>query len=227
MAINKTWALVWVFAAGSPEASAAPDCQALAAQPALSNALTKAARHGDDWRSQVDLANAWSDVGCNNEAVAVLENAANTHPEVAEVQTRLRVAKSLVGEEHFFDDLDRADRQAKVKRDTFRCDNLGDLDACGEAARLQPDNPALLTSYGDALMRAKRPAEALERYHRAEALVTDKQALAGKIRVAENEIPASAPIAAASRDSSSLKNRLSANAPSRRYSNVMPDGQSH
>jgi tetratricopeptide (TPR) repeat protein len=213
--------------AWSREALAAPDCQALALQPALSSALTKATRHSDDWRSQVDLANAWSDVGCYNEAVAVLQNAATAHPEVAEVQTRLRVAKSLVGEEHFFDDLDRADRQAKAKRDTFRCDSLGDLEACGEAARLEPDNPALLTSFGDALMRAKRPAEALEYYQRAQALATDKQALAGKIRLAEAELPAAPTLAAVSRDSSNSKGLVSASAPPRRYSNVMPDGQSH
>src|SRR5580698_8169278 len=192
MAINKVWPIVLMLSAGSAwssDAATPSGCQ-VASQPALSSALAKVARNPDDLRAQIALADAWSDAGCYNDAVAVLQNAVSAHPGMAELQTRLRVAKSLVVEEHYFDDLDRVDRQAKLKRDAFRCDNLADLDACSEAVRLKPDDPALLTALGDALMQAKRPSEALQHYRHAQILAADTPALAQKIRVAEAELPA-------------------------------------
>jgi tetratricopeptide (TPR) repeat protein len=231
MAISKSWPILLMLSAGSAwsrDAATPSECQVLASQPALSSALAKVARHSDDLRAQVALADAWSDAGCYNEAVVVLQNAVNAQPGVIELQTRLRVAKSLVGEEHFFDDLDRVDRQARVKRDAFRCSNLEDLDACNEAARLQPDDPAPLTALGDALMRAKRPSEALQHYRRAETLASDNQALAEKIRVAETELSAAPTLAAGSSELANTRiARAAARAAPRRYSNVSPDGQSH
>jgi predicted Zn-dependent protease len=231
MAINRVWLLVLMLAAGSAwsrEAATPSECQASASQPVLAGALAKVAHNPDDLRAQVALADAWSDAGCYGDAVGVLQRAAAAHPEIAELQTRLRVAKSLVGEEHFFDDLDRADGQARLKRDVFRCDTLADLDACGEAVRLKPDDPALLTALGDALMRANRPAEALPRYRRAEALMTDTQAVAEKIRLAEAALPAPSTAASAGRDSANARIAQATQRPApRRYSNASPEGQSH
>jgi predicted Zn-dependent protease len=231
MAINKVWPILLALAAGSAwsrEAATPSECQAFVSQPALANAIAKVARDPDDLRAQVALADAWSDAGCYNEAVGVLQSAVGAHPGIAELQTRLRVAKSLVGEEHFFNDLDRVDRQAKLKRDAFRCDNLGDLDACSEAVLLKPDDPALLIALGDALMRAKRPSEALQRYRRAETLTADTQAVAEKIRLAEAELPAGSTTARAGGESADARVARAMPRPApRRFSNVSPDGESH
>ncbi len=231
MAINKIWSVVLMLsaaAAWSREAATPSECQALASQPAMSSALAKVASKPDDLRAQTALADAWSDAGCYNEAVAVLQNAVNAHPAVPELQTRLRVAKSLVGEEHFFDDLDRADRQARLKRDAFRCSNLADLDACSEAVRLDPDDPAMLTAFGDALVKEKRPSEALQHYRRAATLAAATPALTEKIRVVEAELP---PDSTAGPAVGAAANPPIAQAtprpPSRHYSNVSPVGQSH
>jgi hypothetical protein len=105
----------------------------------------------------------------------------------------LRVARSLVGEETYFDNLDRANDDAKLKRDTFRCTKLSDLDACGEALRTKPDDPALLVAQGDALVREKRPAEALGHYRRAAAVAPDLPDVASKISAAEAQSPPSRP----------------------------------
>jgi len=210
------------------EAATPSECQARASQPAIAGILAKVARNPDDLRAQVALADAWSDAGCYNEAVGVLQRAVGAHPEIADLQTRLRVAKSLVGEEHFFDDLDRADREAKLKRDAFRCDNLADLDACREAVVVKPDDPALLTALGDALMRAKRPSEALQPYRRAEALTSDTGAVAEKIRLAEALLPELSTAVPAGGGSANARLVRAVPTPApRRYSNVSPDGQSH
>jgi predicted Zn-dependent protease len=228
MGTNRICLVLLLLAAGSAwsrEAATPSECQAAAAQPTIANALARVARDPDDVRARVALADAWSDAGCYGDAVNVLENASNAHPGNSELQTRLRVARSLVGEEHFFADLDRADNQAKLKRDMFRCDTLADLEACNEAMRLKPDDPAVLASSGDALMHARRPADALQRYRRAEALGGDPQAFAEKIRLAEAEVPAgSAGVAGPPADARVAQVQKSA---PRRYSNASPEGQSH
>jgi hypothetical protein len=231
MDTSRVWPILLALAAASAwsrEAATPSECQAAASRPPVATALAGVARDPDDVRAQVALADAWSDAGCFADAVSVLQSAAGAHPGIPELETRLRVAKSVVGEEHFFEDLDRADAQAKLKRDAFRCDNLADLDACNEAARLKPDDPALLTSLGDALLRAKRPADALQRYHRVEMLTGSSPALAEKIRLAESEVPASAGSAPPPAEAGSPRIARAESKPaSRHYSNISPDAQSH
>jgi Flp pilus assembly protein TadD len=206
MALATAASLALALAAGpacAREAATPSECQSRGQQPAIATLSAKTAHNPDDLRAQVALADAWSDAGCYNEAVGVLQSAAGAHPESAELQTRLRIAKSLVGEEHFFDDLERADLQAKVKRDVFRCENLSDLDACGEAVRLKPDDAALRSALAAASLRAERPAGALP---------------------ASNSTPA--PVGGGRLTKTRLT-RLSARPARRHYSNVSPDGQSH
>jgi predicted Zn-dependent protease len=212
--------------AWSHEAATPSACQAAASRPPIAPALARVARTPDDPRALVALAEAWSDAGCFNDAVSVLQSAVSAHPDIAELQTRLRVAKSLVGEEHFFEDLDRADAEAKLKRDGFRCDSLGDVEACNDAARLKPDDPAVLLSAGDALLRAKRPAEALQRYHAVETLTGGSPALTDKIRSAQAALPAGAEPEAAGPAAPRVA-RAEPKPPPRRYSNLSPDAQSH
>jgi hypothetical protein len=232
MVTSKSFALLLVVASASAwsrEAASTSQCEAAANQPPIAGALARTAKDPDDLRAQFALADAWSDAGCFNDAVNVLQGAARSHSENAELQTRLRVARSLVGEEHFFEDLDRADTQARLKRATFRCETLADLDACSEALRVKADDPAVLTAQGDALLRARRPSDALASYRRAEAIAPNAQGVAEKIRAAEAESGhvgvAAAPTAAPG------GNRLAGTSPKsmnpRRYSNAAPAGETH
>ncbi len=228
MATSSTVALVLALASASAwshEASTPSQCLSAASEPAIADARARANREPNDLRASFALADAWSDAGCFTDAVNVLQGATVTHPQNAELQTRLRVAKSLVGEEHFFEDLDRADMQAKLKRAAFRCSSLSDLDACAEALRLKPDDSALLVAQGDALMHAKRAADALSRYRRAAGLTPGLPDIDEKITLAEAELP-SAPALA---QGTSVAPKVASNQPStsRRYSNLEPDAQTH
>jgi predicted Zn-dependent protease len=229
MATSRTFAVALALASAPAwphEASNPLQCQTAASAPAIADARAQANREPNDLRASFALADAWSDAGCFSDAVDVLQSATANHPESAELQTRLRVAKSLVGEERFFEDLDRADMQARLKRAAFRCSSLSDLDACAEALRLKPDDPVLLISQGDALMRAKHAADALDRYRRAAALTPDLQDIGEKIKLAESELPVS-PSDAASAARQPRAPSAANNSTLRRYSNVEPDAQTH
>jgi tetratricopeptide (TPR) repeat protein len=238
MVTNKIIVAVLLLAAAAAQSRAAvspASCQAAAAQPAMQSAKAALDRNPSDLRTRFNLADAWSDAGCFNEAVQVLQSAQQQHPGSKELETRLRVAKSLVGEQTYFDNLDRADAEAKLKRDAFRCNTLADLDACSEAARMKPDDATLLIAQADALVRAKRPAEAIGRYRRAATLVPDQAELAAKISAAEAQLPPAELAGAAPAVQPPVKPapllrvaRASAgDAPARQYSNAEPLALSH
>jgi tetratricopeptide (TPR) repeat protein len=208
MATNNIIGLMLLFVsatAGAREAASPSSCQAAAAQPAIANTKAALDRDPTDLPARFKLADAWSDAGCFNEALQVLQSGRELHPESKELETRLRVARSLVGEETYFENLDRANDDAKLKRDTFRCTTLADVDACGEALRMKPEDPALLVAQGDALVRAKRPAEALGRYRRAAALAPGLPDVASKISAAEAQSPIPPPGAPAASGRSSAR----------------------
>ena len=175
--------------AWSREAAPPSACQSAATTPAIVEAKSARDSNPDDLQAQFKLADAWSDAGCFGESLQVLQAAQDAHPGNKELETRLRVAGSLVGEEHFFDDLDRADTEARLKRAGFRCTSLADLDACNEALRLKPDDPALLVAQGDALVRSRRPADALNRYRLAAVIAPNQRDVAARIASAESQLP--------------------------------------
>ena len=108
---------------------------------------------------------------------------------------------------------------ATLARDTARCRAQSDLNACYDAIRWSPGDPALLVALADALVRAKRPADAIRYYRRAEVLAPRMPGVAAKIRAAEAK---SSPRRA--------RGNLSADrAPvnGKRYSNAAPEAQSH
>jgi tetratricopeptide (TPR) repeat protein len=245
MATNKIIGLLLFLisaTAGAREAASPASCQAAAAQPAIANTKLALDRNPTDLPTRFRLADAWSDEGCFNEALQVLQSGRELHPESKELETRLRVARSLVGEETYFDNLDRANDDAKLKRDTFRCTKLSDLDACGEALRMKPDDPALLVAQGDALVREKRPAEAIGHYRRAAAVAPDLPDVASKISAAEAQSPPSRPGGSAGDSSGRAAAPVGGAGPSarvaradlgdtahslRRYSNAEPVTRSH
>jgi cytochrome c-type biogenesis protein CcmH/NrfG len=101
---------------------------------------------------------------------------------------------------------------AAAKRDATRCVMQAELDACNDAIRRNPSDPELLVALADALVRAKRPADALRHYRRAAALAPHMPGLAAKLNEAENQLAAE---------------RTPVSARRTRYSNVAPETQSH
>jgi cytochrome c-type biogenesis protein CcmH/NrfG len=111
---------------------------------------------------------------------------------------------------------------ATLKRDTMLCSARGNVDACYDAIRWNPNDPALLVGLGDALVRAQRPQDAIRNYRRAAVLAPDMRGLAAKISTAELKL---APRRASVRPPT---DRASGSAiTSKRYSNVEPETQSH
>jgi len=109
-----------------------------------------------------------------------------------------------------------------LQRDTLLCSERGNVEACYDAIRWSPHDPALLVGLGDALVRAKRPQDALRNYRRAAVLAPDMSGLAAKISAAEqntNPRRASVKAPAERASASALTNK--------RYSNVELEAQSH
>ncbi len=98
---------------------------------------------------------------------------------------------------------------ASLKRDYASCSTQSNLEACYDAIRRNPSDPALLMATGDALVRAGRPADAIRTYRRAGQLAPNTHGLAAKISSAEAKLAA-------------LNASLN-----RRYSNAAPESQSH
>jgi cytochrome c-type biogenesis protein CcmH/NrfG len=101
---------------------------------------------------------------------------------------------------------------AIAKRDSTRCVTQADVDACNDAIRRNPSDPALLVALGDALVRAKRPADAVRHYRRAAALAPHMPGLAAKLSDAESQL---------------ASERTPVPARRTRYSNAAPETQSH
>jgi cytochrome c-type biogenesis protein CcmH/NrfG len=101
---------------------------------------------------------------------------------------------------------------ATAKRESTRCVTQADLDACNDAIRRHPSDPELLVALADALMHAKRPADAIRHYRRAAALSPHMPGLAAKLSDAESQL---------------ASDRTPVPARRTRYSNAAPETQSH
>jgi cytochrome c-type biogenesis protein CcmH/NrfG len=109
--------------------------------------------------------------------------------------------------------------EAALNRDFERC-RQSDLEACYDAIRWEPSNPALLVALGDALMHAARPADALRAYQRAEGLAPATPGLAKKIKAAEAK-------ASAKRANSPAQSAANRAVSGKHFSNAAPEAQSH
>lgn len=89
-------------------------------------------------------------------------------------------------EQGYFEGLNRAEQAAKLSHNLLRCSKLADIEACDTALALKPDDPQILISKADALLKAKRPTDALEVYERARALAPGDATLTQKIAAAES-----------------------------------------
>lgn len=101
---------------------------------------------------------------------------------------------------------------ATQKRDVSRCNSYADVGSCYDAIRRTPGDPALLVALGDALLRARRPADAIRNYSRAAEIEPNKPGLAAKISAAQAKLPS---------------NRVPHPGDQRRYSNAASEAQSH
>jgi cytochrome c-type biogenesis protein CcmH/NrfG len=110
---------------------------------------------------------------------------------------------------------------AVLKRDTARCTSQADLDACYDALRWQPSDPALLVGLGDALRRANRPADALRNYQRAAELAPTMRGLSAKINATQ------ASLHAKRMRNLSTEHAAGSALPAKHYSNAAPVAQSH
>ncbi len=110
---------------------------------------------------------------------------------------------------------------APLQQDTARC-QAGNLDACYDAIRWNPRDPALLVGLGDGLARAGRPVDALRNYRRAAGVSPSFPGLTAKINLVEARM--SARRAPQRSPASSAANNKPA---TRQFSNAEPDSQSH
>jgi cytochrome c-type biogenesis protein CcmH/NrfG len=108
---------------------------------------------------------------------------------------------------------------AALKRDTVRCSTQADIDACYNAIRWSPNDPALLVALGDALIRAQRLQDAIRNYRRAAVLAPGTPGLAAKITAAEQKL--------ASKASPKPPTTSGGAVTAKRYSNAAPEAQSH
>ena len=109
-----------------------------------------------------------------------------------------------------------------AKRDATRCVTQADVDACNDAIRRNPSDPALLVALADGLVRAKRAADAIRYYRRAESLAPHMPGLAAKLSAAEKRLASERSTVAARRVV-----QPASHAPAGRYSNAAPETQSH
>jgi tetratricopeptide (TPR) repeat protein len=190
MATNRLLALLLIGlcrAAWPHEAASPAVCQAAAGQPAITEAKAALDANPTELRARLKLADAWGDAGCFGDALQVLQDGETLHPGDKELQARLRVAKSLVSEQGYFDSMDRAAKNATLSRAAFRCTKLAEVNSCDDALNMKPNDPELLIAKADALVQVKRPGEAIGTYRTALPVSADRGAVDAKIALAESQ----------------------------------------
>jgi tetratricopeptide (TPR) repeat protein len=178
-----------MFAIAAPfsfaDVPGAETCPAGARSSTLDAARAALAKDERELEPRLKLADALLAQGCYGDAVHVLEEGEPIHPRNGPIQSRLRDARSMFSEQRYFDGLGRAEEAAKVQRNLLRCRQLGDLAACDEALKAQPDDVSVLAAKADAMMKGNRPADALPVYRRALELAPADASLQTRARDAE------------------------------------------
>jgi cytochrome c-type biogenesis protein CcmH/NrfG len=106
---------------------------------------------------------------------------------------------------------------AELRRDTARCSTQADVEACYNAIRRNPNDPALLVALGDALVRAQRFEDAIRNYRRSAVIAPGMGGIAAKISAAQEKM--------ASRRASVRP--TGSGVTDKRFSNAAPEAQSH
>lgn len=140
-----------------------------------------------DLEARLKLADALMANNCFDEAVHLLEEGEALHERNPKLQSQLREARSMQREQTYFEGLNRAEDAAKLSHNLLRCSRLGDLEACDQALARQPGDPQIQLAKADALLKAKRPADASGAYRRARELAPDDATIEQKIAAAETQ----------------------------------------
>jgi tetratricopeptide (TPR) repeat protein len=193
MAISRalTFALVLSLAvlrtAMADTGHAATSCQIDSLPKTVTDAWAALKSRPNELEPQLAVADALIDQGCYKEAVPVLEAGLAQRPRSSELQSRLRAARSMLNEEHFFEGLGTAQEAAKLQHSVMRCTKLSDVSACDDALHIKPDDPQLVIAKGDALAHGGRPAEAILVYLRAASLLPADDGVKSKLAAAESQ----------------------------------------
>jgi len=209
-------------------------CEAPAAKsPAIESARADLKRKPKSTSVHMSLADKLIDIGCYDEAVRVLEEGEKLSPADQALQSRLRMARSFVGERDFVSKQPAvaAGSEAEFLRAQLRCKQFGDVQACDVALAGRPNEIAFWIAKGDALLKEKRARDAFLSFNRARLLAsaagTDVDLVAriaaAQTLLAEQSPPAiekSKPVPATARVAEVPKL-------ARTYSNVEPFTRSH
>lgn len=159
---------------------------------AVADAMAALKTAPENLANRFQLADALLEASCYDAAVHVLEEGEQTNPRNSELQKRLRTTRSLQTEQTYFEGLERAEIAARAQRNQLRCTRLGDVAACDEALKLQPDDTTTLIAKADALLKSD-PAEALVAYRRAVELGADAGAIEAKRNAATLAVASKTP----------------------------------
>jgi tetratricopeptide (TPR) repeat protein len=193
MAISRalTFALVLSLAvlrtAMADAGHGATSCQIDSLPKTVTDAWAALKRTPNELEPQLAVADALIDQGCYKEAVPVLEAGLAQRPRSSELQSRLRAARSMLNEEHFFEGLGTAQEAARLQHSVMRCTKLSDVSACDDALHSKPDDPQLVIAKGDALAHGGRPTEAILVYLRAASLLPADDGVKSKLAAAESQ----------------------------------------
>ena len=165
----------------------ATSCQIDSLPKTVTDAWAALKRTPNELEPQLAIADALIDQGCYKEAVPVLEAGLAQRPRSSELQSRLRAARSMLNEEHFFEGLGTAQEAARLQHSVMRCTKLSDVSACDDALHIKPDDPQLVIAKGDALAHGGRPAEAILVYLRAASLLPSDDGVKSKLAAAESQ----------------------------------------
>lgn len=147
-----------------------PSCgSAGAKQPSIDGARTELKHKPNSLSLRMRLADKLIDVGCYDEAVYVLEDGAMLYPADRDLQSRLKTARSFIGEREYLGKQPAANdgSEAAFLRAQLRCVQFGDLTACEQALANKPNDIALWVAKGDALLKEKRSRDAMLAFTRA------------------------------------------------------------
>jgi tetratricopeptide (TPR) repeat protein len=166
---------------------AAASCQMDSQPLKVTNAWAAFKSNPNELEPQLAIADALIDQGCYKDAVPILEAGLAQRPHSSELQSRLRAARSMLSEEHFFEGLGNAQETAKLQHSVMRCTKLADVSACDDALRSKPDDPQLVIAKGDAVAHGGRPADAILIYLRAGSLLPGDEGVRSKLALAESQ----------------------------------------
>jgi cytochrome c-type biogenesis protein CcmH/NrfG len=112
--------------------------------------------------------------------------------------------------------------ETAIKRDFESCRAHANIDACYDALRWKPSDPALLVALGDAQLRAQRAPDAIRAYKRAAEIAPNTPGLAAKISAIEAKL--SSKHAAGNGAAHGVPVHADAG---KHFSNAAPESQSH